>query len=199
MSNFTRKEIVASFLRLLEKKPFAKITIKDIADDCGINRNTFYYHYQDIYGLAEAIFIKDVEKEIAHTQWYENWQEFYLKSIRFFKEHVNITYNIYNSVKRDKLENYVFRITNTFMRDFVNRDAEGLSVSEEDRRFIADFYTYAFEGVALNWVENGMKQEPEELIQKMGPLIDGSICDAFEALKNKSAALKDSATAKTSQ
>ncbi|MEG1165644.1 MAG: TetR/AcrR family transcriptional regulator [Oscillospiraceae bacterium] len=182
MSNSTRREIMLSFLRLLEKKPFAKITIKDIADDCGINRNTFYYHYQDIYSLVEDIFIVETEKEIANNPWYDNWQEFYIKSIRFFKNRVNITYNIYNSMRRDKLENYVFRITNTFLLEFLTRDAVGLPISEADIKFIADFYTYAFEGVALSWVEGGMKQEPEELIQKIGPLIDGSIFDAFSAL-----------------
>ena len=51
----TRGTIVQGFERLLNEKPVNKITVKDIAETCGINRNTFYYHFQDIPGLLEEI------------------------------------------------------------------------------------------------------------------------------------------------
>ena len=55
MSAFTKKAILESFLRLAEKKPIDKITVRDIVDDCGVNRNTFYYHFQDIYAVLETL------------------------------------------------------------------------------------------------------------------------------------------------
>ena len=53
MPSFTKKAIMDSFLHLVEKKPLDKITVRDIVDDCGINRNTFYYYFQDIYAVLE--------------------------------------------------------------------------------------------------------------------------------------------------
>ena len=53
MPSFTKKAIMDSFLHLMEKKPLDKITVRDIVDDCGINRNTFYYYFQDIYAVLE--------------------------------------------------------------------------------------------------------------------------------------------------
>jgi AcrR family transcriptional regulator len=53
MPSFTKKAIMESFLRLSEKKQLDKITVRDIVDDCGINRNTFYYYFQDIYAVLE--------------------------------------------------------------------------------------------------------------------------------------------------
>ena len=53
MPSFTKKAIMDSFLGLMEKKPLDKITVRDIVDDCGINRNTFYYYFQDIYAVLE--------------------------------------------------------------------------------------------------------------------------------------------------
>ena len=47
----TEELIINTFLELVEEKPLDKITIQDIADQCGINRNTFYYHFDDIYSL----------------------------------------------------------------------------------------------------------------------------------------------------
>ena len=53
MPSFTKKAIMESFLHLMEKKPLDKLTVRDIVDDCGINRNTFYYYFQDIYAVLE--------------------------------------------------------------------------------------------------------------------------------------------------
>ena len=61
MPSFTRKAIMQSFLKLVDQRPINKVTIKDIVEDCGINRNTFYYHFSDIPALIEAI----VQEEAA--------------------------------------------------------------------------------------------------------------------------------------
>ena len=44
MSGFTKEIIARTFTELLEEKSMAKITVKDIVERCGVNRNTFYYH-----------------------------------------------------------------------------------------------------------------------------------------------------------
>lgn len=55
MPTFTKRAIIESFLRLVGKKTLDKITVRDLVDDCGINRNTFYYYFQDIYAVMEEI------------------------------------------------------------------------------------------------------------------------------------------------
>lgn len=55
MSSGTKQAIVASFLHLAAKKTPDKITVRDIVDDCGVNRNTFYYYFQDIYAVIEEL------------------------------------------------------------------------------------------------------------------------------------------------
>ena len=54
MPNFTKLAIQQSFLRLLSQRPITKITVKDIVEDCGINRNSFYYHFQDLPQLLDG-------------------------------------------------------------------------------------------------------------------------------------------------
>ena len=55
MSQITKRALAASLKKLLAQKPLSKITIADITEDCGINRMTFYYHFQDIYDLIDWI------------------------------------------------------------------------------------------------------------------------------------------------
>ena len=61
MASFTRKAIMEAFVVLLNEKPLNKITIKDIVEACGINRNTFYYHFQDVPDLIEAIVKEEID------------------------------------------------------------------------------------------------------------------------------------------
>ena len=61
MRNSTKTAIKEAFMTLLNKKPFDKITVKEIVEECGINRNTFYYHYEDIYDLLQAVLDDEVQ------------------------------------------------------------------------------------------------------------------------------------------
>ena len=62
MSQMTKRALEASLKELLRHKPLDKITVRDIVDDCGVNRNTFYYYFQDIYAVLEEICRNGVEK-----------------------------------------------------------------------------------------------------------------------------------------
>lgn len=53
MSQTTKRALAQSLKKLLQTKPLSKITINDIAEDCGVSRMTFYYHFADIYDLVE--------------------------------------------------------------------------------------------------------------------------------------------------
>ena len=61
MENLTRREIERCFLALIREKDVEKVTVSDIAARCGINRNTFYYHFHDIPSLLEALSRETVE------------------------------------------------------------------------------------------------------------------------------------------
>ena len=61
MANFTRRAIKETFWKLLNQRPLSQITIKDIVEDCGINRNSFYYHFEDLPALVEEIVEEQVQ------------------------------------------------------------------------------------------------------------------------------------------
>ena len=72
MANFTKKAIKESFIKLLNERPMNKISVKDIVEDCGINRNSFYYHFQDIPALLEEIVTEntvEIIKKISRNRF----------------------------------------------------------------------------------------------------------------------------------
>ena len=75
MSQTTKRALAQSLKRLMAQKPLSKITIADITEDCGINRMTFYYHFQDIYDLIEWICMEEGSQAIQGRTTYQTWQE----------------------------------------------------------------------------------------------------------------------------
>ena len=68
MPNFTKRAIKDAFLRQLAERPLGQITVKDIVEECGINRNSFYYHYEGIPSLLEEIIAEELKKLIETHQ-----------------------------------------------------------------------------------------------------------------------------------
>lgn len=180
VSQLTKKAIMASFVNLISKTPLDKITVKDIVEDCGVNRNTFYYYFQDIYALVEELFRDETGKSVAAEYTYDSWAEGFLRSARFAAENKKAVYHIYNSSSRGSLEAYLYEVTGTFMEQYVKREAEGLDVTDDDRTFIVNFYKHALAGLIVEWLKGGMEGDPENITKKLQIFFASSIRAALE-------------------
>ena len=88
--------------------------------------------------------------------------------------------NAYHSISREQVERYLYQVTYDLLIGVVEEQAVGLPVREEDKRFIADFYKYAFVGILLDWIRRGMKDEPQAIVGRLSILIHGDIARALE-------------------
>ena len=159
MSQTTKRALAQSLKKLLQTKPLSKITINDIAEDCGVSRMTFYYHFADIYDLVEWTCQEDASVALAGNKTF--------------------VLNVYHSISREHLERYLYQLTYDLLIGVVEEKAVGLSVSDRDKAFIADFYKYAFVGLMLNWIREGMKEDPTAIIDRLNVLIHGDITRAL--------------------
>ena len=80
---YTKNAIREEFIRQLNEKPLSKITVKSIVDECQINRNTFYYHYSDVYAVLEEIFEEELSKGVKEYNDTSSWEEAFLRSSNF--------------------------------------------------------------------------------------------------------------------
>lgn len=83
--------------------------------------------------------------------------------------------NIYRHVSQEQIVRYLYRVVYQLIIDVVEECAEGMSIREEDKKFIADFYKYAFVGIMLEWISHNMSQPPEKIVERLSDLIDGDI------------------------
>lgn len=175
MAQYTKKAILLSFVNLLSQNSLDKITVKDIVEDCGINRNTFYYYFRDIYDLLDELFRSETEQAIGNGQIFTSWQEGFQQAMHFALENKKAVYHVYNSVGREPLERYLHDVVYKMMLNFVQQEAKGLEVLEEDMTFIASFYQHAFVGMLLDWLRHDMEDDPHMIIWQIENLFRGSV------------------------
>ena len=179
MSLVTKRALEASLKHLLLQKPLNKITINDIAEDCGINRMTFYYHFKDIYDLVEWCCEEDASRALAGKKTYEAWQQGLLQIFEAVQDNKPFILNVYRSVSREQVENYLYRITYDLLEGVVEEQAQGMSVRQEDKAFIATLYKYMFVGLMLDWIKDDMREDPQQIVDRLAKLIKGSVSEAL--------------------
>ena len=180
MPNRTKYDLEASLKKLLLQKPLDKITISDLTADCGISRMAFYYHFKDIYDLIEWTCLEDARKALQGKKTYDTWQEGLLQIFEAVLENKPFILNAYRCIGREQIENFLFQLTYDLIRGVVEEKAETAEISEEDRRFIAEFYKYSFVGIMLDWIRRGMKEDYQELVRKISLTLRGNIQNSID-------------------
>lgn len=175
MAQATKKRIMDGFLELLEQRPLDKISVVDIADHCGINRNTFYYYYCDVYALIRELMEVRAQQLITNNQKDLNWIEITREVTSFFRTHRRTVYHLFHSSQRDLLEDHIYDVTYACTESLVRLTAAGLSVSEADLRAVTLFFTSSLLGMISRWLRFGMKDDAEQLGERTGVLLEGTL------------------------
>ena len=179
MSQTTKRAMAASLKNLLLQKPLTKITINDIAEDCGISRMTFYYHFKDIYDLVEWVCVEDAARALEGKKTYDTWQEGFLNIFHAVQANKPFIMNVYHCVSRERIERYLSPLIRSLILGVVEEKSADMTVSEHDKRFIASFYEYAFVGIMLEWINGNMKENPAVIVERVSRLIHGNVVRAL--------------------
>jgi len=183
MSQVTKRALEQSLKNLLLKKPLTKITVGDITDDCGINRMTFYYHFKDIYDLVEWSCLEDAKRALDEKKTYDTWQQGLLQIFKAVQENKPFILNVYRCVHREQVEKYLQPLVDQLLLNVINEEAAGITVRDEDKRFIAQVYSYMFIGLMLDWIKDDMREDPQQIVEKLSKLIKGSVSVALSRFK----------------
>ena len=183
MSQVTKRALEQSLKNLLLKKPLTKITVGDITDDCGINRMTFYYHFKDIYDLVEWSCLEDAKQALEEKKTYNTWQQGLLQIFKAVQENKPFILNVYRCVRREQVEKYLQPLVDQLILNVINEEAAGITVRDEDKQFIAQVYSYMFIGLMLDWIKDDMREDPQQIVEKLSKLIRGSVPVALSRFK----------------
>lgn len=184
-SSLTKKALANSLKQLMVKVPLNKITVQDIVKNCELNRQTFYYHYQDIFDLLGWIYRTEAVESIADYKTYTTWEDGFLKIFLYIEKNKAFCLNTLNSLGRDHLDTFLQAISYELLIGVVNEVSQDMRVKNEDKKFIANFYTLAFIGLVIQWMKTEMKERPEVIIEKLSELVEGNFATALQRYEKK--------------
>lgn len=187
MSNslLTKNALAHSLKQRMGHTPLNKITVKDLVNDCGLNRQTFYYHFQDIFDLLGWIYKTEAIESIDKYRSYSTWTDGFHKIFCYIESNKAFCYNTLDSLGRNHLDTYLYDVTNDLVMGVIQELSAGMEVSDGDKRFIANIYTLAFTGLMIQWMREDMKEQPRHIIEQLNVLIEGNLLKALHKYEKK--------------
>ncbi len=173
-SLITKKAIATSVKELMRKKQLQKISVADIVENCGINRQTFYYHFQDKYDLVDWIYYNEVVSAVTQNRTYEQWSDVVLDVLNIMHKEQYFYTNALSVTGQNAFQDYFFDVTKGLLYEIIDVLSQDNHIEEEDKNFIAEFYAYGLVGIVVQWARCGMLQPPEQIVQRLSNFIDDS-------------------------
>lgn len=185
MPNLMEKAIKDSFLRLLDEYPLSEITVKSIVMDCGINRNSFYYHYQGIPELLEEIAKEESDLVIRKYAGASTLQECFDAVVEFASAKKRAIMHIYRSVSRDVFERYLRETADYFVRRYAAAAFKDQSVNPQDQELLIICYRCLLFGLVTEWLNQGMKEESIREFRRIFEIQSGNMTDPFRLIPDQ--------------
>ena len=85
-SGQTKRAMADALKKLMTQKPLDKITIQELMEQCGMKRQNFYYHFEDIYDLLRWMFQEEAVSLLEQREGALLWQEGLLQLFRYLQE-----------------------------------------------------------------------------------------------------------------
>ncbi len=175
MADFTARAIRETFIGLLDEKPLASITVKDIVTKCGINRNTFYYHYDNIPSLLEDIVERDAEKIMTSRRNHNSLADCLEDAIGFAMEHRNAVRNIYSSVSRSVFEQSLWRVCEYVVSSYVSIADERQRLTPDKRNIVIKYLKAVLFGLVSLWLESGLDENILSQLHTIASVKEGDL------------------------
>ncbi len=185
MAQSTKQALAATLKQLLEKKSLDDITVKEIVEACEVNRQTFYYHFQDIYDLLGWFLEQEARQALAGKYSATDWQEGLLNAFHYVQDNYKLIFHIFGSGGQALLAGQLNEISQQLMYRVVEASCQDLNIAEQDKHFIARFYKFALAGLLLEWIASGMSQDPAEIVAQADKLLAGEFRRAAEHFARK--------------
>ena len=183
MASFTKFAILKVFGDLAASRPVDKITVKDITDQCGISRNTFYYHYQDIYQVLKA-YVQYSAEHVIELMVEDEGEDGKagLKEIRYLEANRELLCNLYRSAANEEVRNCLQSASQIIFDRLIESVSQGMEVQAEDKKILSAVCQYTVRGIRTSWMEeDGMLngETLEQVLVRLDYLFKGAIREAL--------------------
>lgn len=161
-SNITKNALAVSMKKLMEKKPFSKISVGDICEDCGMNRKSFYYHFRDKYDLVNWIFYVDFIERMEWSSCRNEWDMLEALCSHFYRERL-----FYQNALQVEGQNSFREYFCGMLRPVLMLLTQNLVEEGRKKDFYIAFLCEGVLGELVYWLREGSKITPEEFVEDL--------------------------------
>ena len=185
MPNFTEQAIKQAFVTLIKERPLPKIKVKDIVERCGINRNSFYYHYADLPALVDSIISDEVDRLTAGSGSAATLDDAFISVVNFVTQNKQSVYHIYSFVDHTVSERYLMSMCDKVITAGFEQIYGGRKIGDRDRKIIIRHFKEELFGMLFNWLDCGMKYDILAYFSRLCELKQGEIERMLEKTAKK--------------
>ena len=165
----TKHALAHALQTKMKKKPLSRISVNDLVKECDINRNTFYYHFSDIYDLLNWLLKQDIDNVVKKIGLLTNTEE----AIRFIMQYIENNQHIINcthqSFGMEAIEAFIKKGYTDAVHNSIETKAQelNLNINSDFLDFLGNFYTEALCGLTIYWIKNCESINKETAIQNI--------------------------------
>ena len=167
-SLITKHALSAAMKELMNERPMEKIKIGDIVERCGMNRQSFYYHFKDKYDLVNWIFYTEFLTGIQNAYEKSGWELFEKICVYFYDNRV-----FYSNALQVSGQNSFPEYFDEVMHPLLLAQCRGFLENDKDREFYATFLADAIRVSITRWLLEGAKIPAEDFIKLMKTAVSG--------------------------
>ena len=186
-SGTAKREICAALKVLMAQKTLNKITIAEIMQSCGMARQHFYYHFEDIYAAVRWMFDQEAVALLRKHEGVLLWQDGLLQLFQYLQENREVCLCALHSVSREHLKRFFRDDINAVIQNNIKNLAAQLNypASDQEINLLTKFYVSALAGITEDWLLGEIQETPEELIRFTDQLLQSHVMGATLRLAGK--------------
>ncbi|MCM0622959.1 TetR/AcrR family transcriptional regulator C-terminal domain-containing protein [Lysinibacillus sp. OL1_EC] len=179
-SEKTKRQLASVLKELMVLKPLEKISIQEVMEKAQLNRQTFYYHFEDIYDLLKWTLEREAIELLDDYKDESLWQEGYRDILLYLEKNRAFALNAINSMGHEHFNRFFHQEIYSIIEDFVKQIAEMCQeVEKKYMSFVTHFFTVSITAVTISWLQGELDFSVEELIQ----MVDRFLSDHLEGTK----------------
>lgn len=173
----TKNKIEQKFIELVSKKPLAKVTVSEIIKECGINRKTFYYYFEDIYALLKWTMCHEAINIVENFNFLTEVDEIVKFVVNYIYNNKSFLKNVYYSVGRDELKRFLYDDFETVVKKiFEARKDKNTSGEDIDfQKFSIKFYTEAVASTLVDLIVGRNDTDKYKTAEYLSKIIKNSV------------------------
>lgn len=186
MESTTRQLLSAALKDQLRTAPLDRVTVSGLTAQAGITRQTFYYHFADVYDLAVWVFEQEVANHIMEHASYSEWADGYRNLLHYLQDNFDQAKAVLNSLGHRERDRFFLEQFRNMMEAIVSELEGDLVLTPEDRQFVVDHYAATVLGHFLRWVSMREKEDPEVLVSNIEKILHGTVRQSLERFSDSS-------------